>query len=193
MNANTDEIPTEIPTVELPNTLYHYCGVNGFYGIVTSKEVWLSSATFTNDYTEGKQILRKAKSRLESANNQPFANQLENAICTPSITRTPFIACFSSKCDVLSQWRGYADDGAGFAVGFSIQALANQCETFRTQVAGIYLDRIYYNDHEHDGLLENCLNQHLNDDRAARQEGCNGIIGQLSAACEDIEILGGFC
>ena len=27
-------------------------------------------------------------------------------------------ACFSTKADLLSQWRGYADDGAGIAIGF---------------------------------------------------------------------------
>jgi hypothetical protein len=30
-----------------------------------------------------------------------------------------FIACFSTERDVLSQWRAYADDGAGFAIGFN--------------------------------------------------------------------------
>lgn len=29
-----------------------------------------------------------------------------------------FISCFSSSGDILSQWRAYADDGAGFSIGF---------------------------------------------------------------------------
>lgn len=33
----------------------------------------------------------------------------------------PFVACFSSDGDVLSQWRAYADDGTGFAIGFSTE------------------------------------------------------------------------
>jgi len=29
-----------------------------------------------------------------------------------------YIACFSEKGDLLSQWRAYADDGEGVAIGF---------------------------------------------------------------------------
>lgn len=31
---------------------------------------------------------------------------------------SPFICCFSSNGDLLSQWRAYAEDGCGFAIGF---------------------------------------------------------------------------
>ena len=30
-----------------------------------------------------------------------------------------FVSCFSADGDVLSQWRAYADDGHGFAIGFA--------------------------------------------------------------------------
>jgi len=29
------------------------------------------------------------------------------------------VACFSAADDLLSQWRAYADDGCGFAIGFN--------------------------------------------------------------------------
>jgi len=32
---------------------------------------------------------------------------------------TPFITCFCEDGDLLSQWRGYSDQGEGFAIGFS--------------------------------------------------------------------------
>lgn len=31
--------------------------------------------------------------------------------------------CLSVKRDMLSQWRGYADDGMGFAIGFKKEAI----------------------------------------------------------------------
>jgi hypothetical protein len=34
-----------------------------------------------------------------------------------------FICCFSADGDDLGQWRGYADDGQGFALGFDTKAL----------------------------------------------------------------------
>jgi hypothetical protein len=33
---------------------------------------------------------------------------------------TPFITCFCENGDLLSQWRGYSDQGEGFAIGFSV-------------------------------------------------------------------------
>ncbi len=52
LKVNTDKWP--------PETLYHYCGLSAFSGILKDKQIWLSSADFTNDYTEGKLILREA-------------------------------------------------------------------------------------------------------------------------------------
>lgn len=33
------------------------------------------------------------------------------------------VACFSERKDCLSQWRGYADDGKGMAIGFDKKLL----------------------------------------------------------------------
>jgi hypothetical protein len=38
----------------------------------------------------------------------------------------PFVACFSLHGDLLSQWRAYADDGRGFAIGFHSRSLKQQ-------------------------------------------------------------------
>ena len=39
------------------------------------------------------------------------------------IRDSPFVACFSRDGDHLGQWRAYADDGRGFAIGFDSKAL----------------------------------------------------------------------
>ncbi len=40
---------------------------------------------------------------------------------------TNYVVCFSEKPDVLSQWRGYADDGKGCCIGFSKAQLDEYC------------------------------------------------------------------
>ena len=35
-----------------------------------------------------------------------------------------FVCCFSEKGDLLSQWRGYADDANGFSIGFESEILS---------------------------------------------------------------------
>ena len=174
-----------------PKTLYHYCGEDAFSGILKSKEVWLSSADFTNDYTEGKLIVEKAKQHLEAARNEPFPNKLRNALCANIIT--PFITCFSSESDLLSQWRGYANGGAGFAIGFSLQALVDECKKHPQVKNRISIDRVRYEEWEHDELLSNCLNNHFDTDKNAREKGSDGVMGQLGQARDDIQILGGYC
>ena len=36
-----------------------------------------------------------------------------------------FAMCLSGKGDLLSQWRGYADNGAGYAIGFNLENLGS--------------------------------------------------------------------
>ena len=37
---------------DAPQTLYHYCGMGSFHGIVQNKEIWLSDIYCMNDYME---------------------------------------------------------------------------------------------------------------------------------------------
>ncbi|UVC09129.1 DUF2971 domain-containing protein [Rhizobium sp. TH2] len=50
-------------------------------------------------------------------------DKIDEALGSNQFMLHPTIACFSKKPDVLSQWRGYADDARGFAVGFSAHVL----------------------------------------------------------------------
>lgn len=39
-----------------------------------------------------------------------------------------FVVCFSEKADLLSQWRGYANNGQGISIGFSKELLQKKCD-----------------------------------------------------------------
>lgn len=41
---------------------------------------------------------------------------------------TSYVICFSESPDLLSQWRGYADDGRGGCIGFSYEDIQRYCE-----------------------------------------------------------------
>lgn len=103
-----------------PKTLYHYCGVAAFHGVITSKRLWLSNATFTNDYTEHKWLTSMALERIEEKRRSTKNHTaLDRCIDLLSREKTPYIGCFAAGRDMLSQWRAYSEDGAGFAIGFS--------------------------------------------------------------------------
>ena len=58
-------------------------------------------------------LTHEANDTLEKARNQG--------------TLTSYVVCFSKEKDLLSQWRGYADNGKGCAIGFSLDELEDYC------------------------------------------------------------------
>lgn len=64
-----------------------------------------------------------------------------------------YISCFCFAGDKLSQWRGYADDGKGLAIGFKTNALMNNQK--------INLKGVAYHHEQQMGILSNALTKFL--------------------------------
>ncbi|MCU4677709.1 DUF2971 domain-containing protein [Catenovulum sp. 2E275] len=102
------------------STIYHYCGINAFFNIIRNKKLWVSAANNLNDYKEVDWFIDKARNKLSQAvrpENQDYLNEfwLHRSVNSPM----PYICSFSKNGDLLSQWRAYADDGSGLAIGFN--------------------------------------------------------------------------
>ena len=150
MNENGGDNSAE----EVPKTLYHYCDVSAFYGILKSKEIWLSSAYFTNDYSEQKLLIDKAVERLQATTNDDDREYNDCLVVfLRNFTIPPYIACFSSESDLLSQWRAYCGDGKGFAIGFSVEALQRQIGVFETQRITVGLEDVFYETQKQENML----------------------------------------
>jgi len=52
-----------------------------------------------------------------------FFDKIDEFFSSLQLYLHPFIACLTLEGDQLSQWRSYADDGRGFAIGFRASAL----------------------------------------------------------------------
>ena len=100
--------------------IYHYCNVESFSAIIQNKILWLSSVYNLNDYKEIHWIKDKLSNKLKNSitkNNfllykafeELYSKQLPNV----------YIGSFSKGSDLLSQWRAYANDGFGVAIGFN--------------------------------------------------------------------------
>src|ERR1019366_7397755 len=113
--------------------LYHYCDANALLSIFRTRSLWATGTRYLNDRSELIALLRKLPeltqkhtgtragqaavelSRvIQTWGADIFANAIGAEIC---------VACFSEDGDVLSQWRAYADDGHGFAIGFDTTQL----------------------------------------------------------------------
>jgi hypothetical protein len=97
------------------NLIYHYCRMEAFFNIINSKKIWLSDALKTNDLFELRWILEIMNMPNIGVTIDNFRNEYEYWLKT---YMRPHIACFSKNGDLLSQWRGYANDGKGIAIGF---------------------------------------------------------------------------
>jgi len=123
--------------------LYHYCSAETFSSIIKHKSIWLSSVSQSNDSMEGclvsKIFFEAARQSLyeKTSTTNPNLQKVLNTRHTAGAEiqysaekDKELIAVFeqehyglsfslSEEGDLLSQWRGYADDASGFSIGFS--------------------------------------------------------------------------
>jgi hypothetical protein len=107
-----------------PDTLYHYCSANAFKGMLNSKSVWLSNVFYMNDRLEHIWFRNRAREYLKTA-PFPTLNDKAKTVIDEVLASTwaddIYCLCLSEQADLLSQWRGYADDGRGFSIGFNME------------------------------------------------------------------------
>lgn len=106
--------------------LYHYCDANAFLSICTNKKIRFSDVYSMNDFLEmhwGYSIWEQVASDLIEELGEEFTNTTDQIISESGLLGTLTACCFSLEGDVLSQWRAYADDGKGYVIGFSAEAL----------------------------------------------------------------------
>lgn len=117
------------------DTYYHYTSVAACFAILSSRSIWLTDYRFLNDKKELHQGLSSFLAQLPDGRRASFErafrwHDMWHYQCVFSLSRSPRI---------LSQWRAYASDGSGMAVGFRRASL---------EFAGISLVDCRYEDHE---------------------------------------------
>jgi hypothetical protein len=125
--------------------LYHYCSNASFVSIISTKEIWASDFSLSNDLLEGKWV-RQVFLDFCHDKNVAAADQLQLLEHFDEITAifggTGF--CMSEEGDLLSQWRAYANDGVGVSIGFNkeyLEALGkfkqNRNDTFNASLTKV--------------------------------------------------------
>lgn len=107
--------------------LYHYTDQNGLLGIVSSKEIWASKINYLNDSEEFNAALSLTNDRIKSMVKQNVYDDVIYAEIIESIEASIGInicvCSFSADGDLLDQWRGYCNGGAGFSIGIRYELL----------------------------------------------------------------------
>lgn len=126
--------------------LYHYCSNAAFHSIVENRSIRLSALSLSSDTMEGKLvtdvIAQMAKSDgLDQANIQ----RLKESVSLLEQIMEGLGFCLSEEGDLLSQWRGYADDASGVSIGFSKKYLEKLSEdSLNPQKSGFTLKKVEY-------------------------------------------------
>jgi len=104
--------------------LNHYCPTESFFGIVTSRKLWLSNSEYANDPNENKiayDILNDIAKNPKSENIGRFAKKVIDTEFKLVDDMSAYVFCLSENEEDLNQWRVYADRGHGFMIGFRPQ------------------------------------------------------------------------
>ena len=105
--------------------LYHYCNPHSFLGILKSKELWLTSTEFLNDWAECLLVdfvfetrnpeIREKLKQIRSWVSFDYIIENYNRIKNIPL----FVCSFSTENDSLGQWVHYANHGVGFCIEFN--------------------------------------------------------------------------
>lgn len=108
--------------------LCHYTSLEGALGIIQGSDLWLSHLRFSNDDEEFLHGLRLVTEELDA---QVLAAQSDavrvsciqavQALIEKQREQPIYICCFCEHDNLLSQWRGYADNGGGVSIEFDAQ------------------------------------------------------------------------
>ena len=110
--------------LQLPHLLYHYTDQTGLIGILETKRIWATHARYLNDVREGKIVVDVLRQRLKEIQNKPEFHNLPIKKLHSNIKELVahlhiFIASFSERGNLLSQWRAYSGATGGYSIGFN--------------------------------------------------------------------------
>lgn len=136
--------------------LYHYCGLDAFLSIIKNSTLCLSDIRKSNDYLECVYCRDKINEKIrgfleddkEALEAWDFGYNINSDLSMDMIS---YVACFSENKDQLSQWRGYADNGAGIAVGFSRESFADLKEAAPSHIS---FRKVIYDEKEQEKFIE---------------------------------------
>jgi hypothetical protein len=111
---------------EVLDLLYHYTDMGGLLGIVNNQEIWLTSIFHLNDRSELGYGVEMALNIMKAdAESGPDVSKAFCAWMKHLLLKSGgevfgfFVGSFSRESDDLGQWRVYADNGRGVAIGLA--------------------------------------------------------------------------
>ena len=113
-------------------TLYQFCSVDSFRGILSSKKIWCSDLEEANDPRELKLGFKHFTAALKFVRENEFKgskgiflDRLRDELARYRDVHQAFCACFSLVKDELPMWNEYGSNYSGVAIGFRPTAITS--------------------------------------------------------------------
>jgi hypothetical protein len=127
IEAHAAPLPKDLKAApeEPPGALFHYTSGQGLVGILASGELHCTNLLYMNDASEmdyGRAVVLEAGRDLRSSVPellQPFFDRILDSLDKPDFHY--YVTCFCEKPDLLSQWRAYGAQAAGYSIGFDAE------------------------------------------------------------------------
>jgi Protein of unknown function (DUF2971) len=151
---NDDIIKSLVSNAELPPFIYHYTNDVGLRGILKTGKFWLTDIFALNDPSELEHGVSHFIKALDDkiANGHPEGKSIAECfkifMGKKELFASFFVCSFSSDGNDLGQWRAYADNGRGFAIGFDTKNFEDAFMQDVTSSQGNATFSVIYNDRQ---------------------------------------------
>lgn len=112
-------IITESPS----SIIYHYTNINGLVGMVATGKIWATHVSRLNDsseYDHGIKVVADCVQQSMPATSRTLVDKILSEFKKVET----FVASYSTKPDLLSQWRSYSGGGVGYCLGLATDGIA---------------------------------------------------------------------
>lgn len=173
-------------SIEKPKLIYHYCDLDGFLSILQGRCIRLTNLNFMNDFVEHNHFLEFVRKKIKdfeiadwdipSRSGGMASVASEILIHGIDAFMGPYAACFSENGDLLGQWRAYAGNGSGVAIGFRLDGfrLSEEPEKVVRNVLtgdGLSFHKIAYDEAAMKAVLEEIVDRFKAHPNPTSQDG----------------------
>jgi hypothetical protein len=151
----------------LDQPIYHYTSADAFRSVIETGEVWATNAAYLNDSGELSYPVRLAQGVLdEFLAAEPdhevrgFIAGVDSDLALHSFYKSWYVTSFSSRGDLLSQWRAYCPRG-GYSIGFDGPRIAASLK----RRAGHYFGPVVYKESSQLAKIREIVQEHVQEFR----------------------------
>jgi hypothetical protein len=151
-----------VQRLEAGQNLFHYTSLEGAIGIIGGGDLWLTNSRFSTDDEElnlGYRVVEEILDEMDKGadpSRHAWLRQLREKISETRVDHVYF-CCFCETDNLLSQWRGYAENGGGVSIEFDpagFGAIAGDDSAHGL----MRLWRVFYNGEQQREIVRKCVN-----------------------------------